>query len=286
MDFVQSNNEHCRHFLLNGAVSIDGHAQPETMMQILRSCSHISRFSSTLVSFGKDGSAIRGTLSETLNAQRPDEPSPTVLSYQNKNPVVTMTTHNFPSGVTPFPGAESLSTAGITRRTGVGGQIREVVSTGNGAKVMGGAAGFVVGNLNIPGLHQPWEGAESYPSGHVEGVSFRAVLETAHCAAGRFRGSGGLREQVRRADHRGDHAELRPDSSERDAERVHQAAGDEQRVRVLLRQHPRGREGGEQAGDRQGRLFSAIGTRRSAVRRSGWVSRAARCRPNSRKRSA
>ena len=53
----------------------------------------------------------------------------------------------------------------------MGGQIREVISTGNGAKVMGGAAGFVVGNLNIPGLHQPWEGEESYPSAHVEGVS-------------------------------------------------------------------------------------------------------------------
>lgn len=104
---MQSNNEHCRHFLLNGAVSIDGETQPETMMQILRSCSHLSRFPSTLVSFGKDGSAIRGTLSETLNSERPDEPSPTILSYQNKNPVVTMTTHNFPSGVTPFPGAES-----------------------------------------------------------------------------------------------------------------------------------------------------------------------------------
>ena len=49
-------------------------------------------------------------------------------------------------------------------RTGVGGQIREVISTGNGAKVMGGAAGFMVGNLNIPGYEQPWEEHNSYPS--------------------------------------------------------------------------------------------------------------------------
>ena len=52
----------------------------------------------------------------------------------------------------------------IRNRTGVGGQIREVISTGNGAKVMGGAAGFFVGNLNIPGYEQPWEEHNAYPS--------------------------------------------------------------------------------------------------------------------------
>ena len=49
-------------------------------------------------------------------------------------------------------------------RTGVGGQIREVVSTGKGASIMGGAAGFLVGNLNIPGYEQPWEEKTEYPS--------------------------------------------------------------------------------------------------------------------------
>ena len=52
----------------------------------------------------------------------------------------------------------------MIHRTGVGGQIREVVSTGNGASVMGGAAGFLVGNLNIPGHEQPWESHVPYPS--------------------------------------------------------------------------------------------------------------------------
>ena len=69
MDLIQSNNEHCRHFLLNGKVIIDGIEQPHTSTQ-------------------------------------PGQPSPVEPSYQNKNPVATVTTHNFPSGVTPFPGAE------------------------------------------------------------------------------------------------------------------------------------------------------------------------------------
>lgn len=48
----------------------------------------------------------------------------------------------------------------------MGGQIREVVTTGNGAKVMGGASGLFVGNLNIPGYHQPWEESADYPSAY------------------------------------------------------------------------------------------------------------------------
>ena len=52
----------------------------------------------------------------------------------------------------------------LTDRTGVGGQIREVASTGNGASVMGGAAGFMVGNLRSPGYEQPGESEAAYPS--------------------------------------------------------------------------------------------------------------------------
>ena len=64
----------------------------------------------------------------------------------------------------------------IRNRTGVGGQIREVISTGNGAKVMGGAAGFFVGNLNIPGYEQPWEEHNAYPSMFVDVVIVIIVI--------------------------------------------------------------------------------------------------------------
>ena len=105
MDFIQSNNEHCRHFLLNGKITVDGEEKSETMADILRSCKPTTEFPSTIISFGQDGSAICGTLSEALNPAQPGQPSPIVSSFQNKNPVATVTTHNFPSGVTPFPGA-------------------------------------------------------------------------------------------------------------------------------------------------------------------------------------
>ena len=45
------------------------------------------------------------------------------------------------SGVAPFPGAT----------TGTGGRIRDVQSTGKGAHVVAGTAGYSFGNLNIPG---------------------------------------------------------------------------------------------------------------------------------------
>ena len=53
--------------------------------------------------------------------------------------------HNFPSGVAPFPGAE----------TGTGGRIRDVQATGTGANVTASTVGYSVGALNIHGYELP-----------------------------------------------------------------------------------------------------------------------------------
>ena len=69
--------------------------------------------------------------------------------------IFTAETHNFPSGVAPFPGAE----------TGTGGRIRDVQATGRGALVIAGTAAYCVGNLRIPGYELPWEDSTfAYPS--------------------------------------------------------------------------------------------------------------------------
>lgn len=49
-------------------------------------------------------------------------------------------THNFPTGVAPFPGAA----------TGIGGRLRDGHATGTGSLVLGGTAGYCVGNLQVP----------------------------------------------------------------------------------------------------------------------------------------
>ncbi|HEX2796664.1 MAG TPA: phosphoribosylformylglycinamidine synthase, partial [Immundisolibacter sp.] len=56
-------------------------------------------------------------------------------------------THNHPTAIAPFPGAA----------TGAGGEIRDEAATGRGAFTKAGLAGFMVSNLNLPGLPQPWE---------------------------------------------------------------------------------------------------------------------------------
>ena len=81
-------------------------------------------------------------------------PSPFAFSDRTCDIIFTAETHNFPSGVAPFPGAE----------TGTGGRIRDVQATGRGALVIAGTAAYCVGNLYIPGYDLPWENPEfQYP---------------------------------------------------------------------------------------------------------------------------
>ena len=91
------------------------------------------------------------TFNDDSSASRPPRSSPSILSkcvYQFKSPILlSAETHNFPSGVAPFPGAE----------TGTGGRIRDVQATGTGAKVTASSVGYSVGALNIPGYELPWE---------------------------------------------------------------------------------------------------------------------------------
>ncbi|KAL5012976.1 hypothetical protein ScPMuIL_011527 [Solemya velum] len=69
--------------------------------------------------------------------------------------IFTAETHNFPTGVAPFPGAT----------TGTGGRIRDVQSAGRGAHVVAGTAGYCFGNLQIPDYKLPWEDDTfKYPS--------------------------------------------------------------------------------------------------------------------------
>ncbi len=63
------------------------------------------------------------------------------------HPILTAETHNFPSGVAPFPGAE----------TGTGGRLRDVQATGRGAHTLAGVCGYCVGDLHIPNCPLPWE---------------------------------------------------------------------------------------------------------------------------------
>ena len=89
------------------------------------------------------------TFNDDSSASRPPPSSPSIPSKcvrQFMSPILlSAETHNFPSGVAPFPGAE----------TGTGGRIRDVQAMN--ANVTASTVGYSVGALNIPGDELPWE---------------------------------------------------------------------------------------------------------------------------------
>ncbi|HCU70561.1 MAG TPA: phosphoribosylformylglycinamidine synthase, partial [Candidatus Moranbacteria bacterium] len=103
------------------------------------------------IAFADNSSVIQGYWIQTIVPKNPGEPSAFELVDVKYHPLLTAETHNFPTGVAPFPGAE----------TGTGGRIRDVQGTGRGGFVIAGTAGYCVGSLHIPGYELPWE--KHYP---------------------------------------------------------------------------------------------------------------------------
>lgn len=146
MDLNNANSEHSRHGYFKGLQVIDGVEMPETLMEIVKSTLKANPGNSVLA-FCDNSSVIRGYEVKTIIPYYPGR----VSAFSEREPLYhilfTAETHNFPSGVAPFPGAE----------TGTGGRIRDVQATGRGALVIAGTAAYCVGNLLIPGYDLPWE---------------------------------------------------------------------------------------------------------------------------------
>ncbi len=145
-DIAQSNSEHSRHWFFKGRLLIDGVEAPKNLMEQLREPLDANP-SNSVIAFKDNSSAIRGYRVRTLMPERPGMPGRMVPAEAEYHIIFTAETHNFPSGVAPFPGAE----------TGTGGRIRDVHAAGRGSLVVAGTAAYCVGNLYIPGYDLPWE---------------------------------------------------------------------------------------------------------------------------------
>jgi len=145
-DLGQSNSEHSRHWFFKGRLIIDGSEVQGTLMDIVRA-PLIARPNNSVIAFKDNSSAIAGYGIKALKPESPGNPSPYRVDDLHYHVIFTAETHNFPTGVAPFPGAE----------TGTGGRIRDVHATGRGSLVVAGTAAYCVGNLNIPGYQLPWE---------------------------------------------------------------------------------------------------------------------------------
>ncbi|MDH5525656.1 MAG: phosphoribosylformylglycinamidine synthase, partial [Desulfobulbaceae bacterium] len=105
----------------------------------------------SLIAFKDNSSAVQGHRIKTIMPENPGRPCRFVDKEAVYHVLLTAETHNFPTGVAPFPGAE----------TGTGGRLRDVQGTGQGGFVGAGTAGYCVANLHIPGYELPWE--KHYP---------------------------------------------------------------------------------------------------------------------------
>ncbi len=146
MDLNNANSEHSRHGFFKGKQVIDGEEMDGTLFDLVTATLQ-AHPKGSLIAFKDNSSVVKGYQIDTLVPAQPGEPCPLVPVQVTYHPLLTAETHNFPTGVAPFPGAE----------TGTGGRIRDVQGTGKGGFVIAGTAGYCVGSLHIPGYDLPWE---------------------------------------------------------------------------------------------------------------------------------
>ncbi len=146
MDLNNANSEHSRHGYFRGKQIIDGVERRRTLLEIVKETLEKNPANS-VIAFKDNSSGIRGRKITTLLPEKPGQPGPLKPAEPFYHIIFTAETHNFPTGVAPFPGAE----------TGTGGRIRDIQGTGRGGLVVAGTAGYCVGNLHIPGYELPWE---------------------------------------------------------------------------------------------------------------------------------
>src|SRR4030042_6500154 len=145
-DLGQSNSEHSRNWFFQGRLIIAGMEMPYTLMDLIRQPLEVNP-NNSIIAFKDNSSAIRGYKISTVIPEYSGKSSRFQDAALNYHIIFTAETHNFPTGVAPFPGAE----------TGTGGRIRDVHATGKGSLVIAGTSAYCVGNLRIPGYSLPWE---------------------------------------------------------------------------------------------------------------------------------
>uniref|UniRef100_W5MXD2 Phosphoribosylformylglycinamidine synthase n=1 Tax=Lepisosteus oculatus TaxID=7918 RepID=W5MXD2_LEPOC len=145
-DLAQSNSEHSRHWFFRGAMTIDGQKQEGSLFSLIMGTQRHSN-QNNVIKFCDNSSGIQGREVECLYPEDPAQASPYRRLHATRHVIFTAETHNFPTGVAPFSGAT----------TGTGGRIRDVQSTGRGAHIIAGTAGYCFGNLHLPGYALPWE---------------------------------------------------------------------------------------------------------------------------------
>jgi phosphoribosylformylglycinamidine synthase len=156
-----ANSEHSRHWYFKGQIVIDGTPMKRTLMEIVQEPLQVLRARLrfipgiqvvsddcvSLVAFKDNAGVIKGFYTRLILPLTPGKPSEMRVSNKMVHITCTAETHNHPTFVAPYPGAQ----------TGAGGRIRDNTAVGRGGIVGIGVAGYFVGNLFIPGYQIPGE---------------------------------------------------------------------------------------------------------------------------------
>lgn len=140
------NSEHSRHHFFRGIQVIDGVEMPDSLMDIVKAPWKANRCNS-LVAFHDNSGVIMGDEVLMLQPSKPGQPSSFHFFPVYLHKTITAETHNHPTLIAPFPGAN----------TGSGGRIRDNRAVGRGGQTHAGLAGYAVGNLYIQGYKIPGE---------------------------------------------------------------------------------------------------------------------------------
>jgi phosphoribosylformylglycinamidine synthase len=142
-----ANSEHSRHWFFRGKLVIDGREMPESLFNVVRAPLRAIVDSNSILAFRDNAGVIRGREIAAFISECPGHPSRLVSRNGVWHIACTAETHNHPTLVAPYPGAE----------TGSGGRIRDNTAPGRGALPYAGIAGYCVGNLFLPGHEIPGE---------------------------------------------------------------------------------------------------------------------------------
>ena len=130
-DLCQSNSEHSRHWFFKGKLYLDSILLKDSLFDMIKST--LKKNSNSLIAFSDNSSVIEGFKINQMLSDR------IYIKENNLDIVLTAETHNFPTLICPFQGAN----------TGIGGRIRDNHATGRGAYIIGSLAGYCVGNINL-----------------------------------------------------------------------------------------------------------------------------------------
>ncbi len=143
-----ANSEHSRHWFFKGQMVIDGIPMQQTLFEIVqRPLKNLGSETCSLIAFRDNAGAVKGFGTRLILPANPGKPSEMRILEKVVHITCTAETHNHPTFVAPFPGAQ----------TGSGGRIRDNTAVGRGGIVGIGVAGYFVGNLFIPGYEIPGE---------------------------------------------------------------------------------------------------------------------------------